>query len=92
MAIVNTYLAAQLNVLLVLISVFSLLKYLITGSAGYSITVLMTVFMVYYSLTFTGLMNTGKNGFTLGLKLGLMCFLLASVYISAMIFAGIVTV
>lgn len=90
--LINTYLAAQLNVLLVLISIFSLLKYLITGSAGYSITVFMTVFMVYYSLTFAGLMKTKKNGFIMGLKLGLMCFLLASVYITAMIFAGIVTV
>ena len=88
--LINTYLAAQLNVLLVLISVFSLLKYLITGSAGYSITVFMTGFMLYYALTFSGLMNTGKKGFVLGLKLGLMCFLLASVYITAMIFAGIV--
>ena len=90
--LINTYLAAQLNVLLVLISIFSLLKYLITGSASYSITVFMTGFMIYYALTFSGLMNTGKRGFTLGLKLGLMCFLLSSVYITAMIFAGIVTV
>ena len=90
--LINTYLTAQLNVLLVLISIFSLLKFLITGSAGYSITVFMTVFMVYYSLIFAGLMKMKKNEFILGLKLGLMCFLLASVYITAMIFAGIVTV
>ncbi|CAN5631332.1 hypothetical protein BH11BAC3_BH11BAC3_08160 [soil metagenome] len=90
--LINTYLAAQLNVLLVIINVFSLLKYLITGSAGYSVTVFMTGFMVYYALTFSGLMNATEKGFTLGIKLGVMCFLLASVYITAMIFAGIVTV
>lgn len=90
--LINTYLAAQLNVLLVVISAFSLLKYLITGSGSYSITAFMTVFMFYYAITFSGLMNTGNKAFTLGLKLGLMCFLLASVYITAMIFAGIVTV
>ena len=87
--LINTYLAAQLNVLLVLISIFSLLKYLITGSANYSITIFMTVFMVYYAFTFSSLMKTEKKGFSLGLKLGLMCFLLSSVYITAMIFAGI---
>lgn len=89
--LINTYLAAQLNVLLVLISVFSLLKYLMTGSASYSITIFMTVFMVYYAITFSGLMNKAEKGFSLGLKLGLMCFLLSSVYITAMIFAGIIT-
>ncbi|MEO6232649.1 MAG: DUF3667 domain-containing protein [Ferruginibacter sp.] len=90
--LINTYLAAQLNVLLVLINVFSLLNYLIRGSAGYSITVFMTAFMVYYAFTFSGLMNAKEKGFTLGLKLSIMCFLLSSVYITAMIFAGIVTV
>lgn len=89
--LINTYLAAQLNVLLVLINVFSLFKYLISGSASYSITIFMTVFMVYYAFTFSGLMNTEKKGFSFGLKLGLMCFLLSSVYITAMIFAGITT-
>ena len=90
--LINTYLAAQLNVLLVLISVFALLKYLIAGSTGYSITVFMTGFMVYYSITFAGLMHKETKGFILGLKLALMCFLLASVYITAMIFAGIAMV
>jgi hypothetical protein len=89
--LINTYLAAQLNVLLVLISVFSLLKYVTTGSASYSISIFMTLFMVYYATTFSGLMKTGKKGFSLGLKLALMCFLLSSVYITAMIFAGIIT-
>jgi Protein of unknown function (DUF3667) len=92
--LINTYLAAQLNVLLVLISLFSLLKYLITGSASYSITtitIFMAVFMFYYAFTFDGLMNTENKGFSFGIKLGLMCFLLASVYITAMIFARIIT-
>ena len=89
--LINTYLAAQLNVLLVLISVFSLVKYLITGSDSYSITIFMSVFMFYYAFTFSGLMNSGNRGLSFGLKLGLMCFLLSSVYITAMIFAGITT-
>lgn len=87
--LINTYLAAQLNVLLVLINVFSLFKYLITGSDSYSITMFMGVFMIYYAFTFSGLMSSENRGWLLGLKLGLMCFLLSSVYITAMIFAGI---
>lgn len=87
--LINTYLAAQLNVLLVFISIFSLFKYLITGSTSYSITIFMALFMVYYAFTFSGLMNKENKGILLGLKLGLMCFLLSSVYITAMIFAGI---
>ncbi|MEO7532180.1 MAG: hypothetical protein ABIS69_12235, partial [Sediminibacterium sp.] len=91
--LINTYLAAQLNVLLVLISVFSLLKYMVTGSGSYSttaITAFMTGFMFYYAIVFSGMMNTGKDGLALGVKLGLMCFSLASVYIFAMSFSGII--
>ncbi|MEO7445262.1 MAG: hypothetical protein ABIT96_01910 [Ferruginibacter sp.] len=45
-----------------------------------------------YAITFSGLMSSERKGFALGLSLGLMCFLLSSVYIKAMIFAGIVSV
>jgi hypothetical protein len=89
--LINTYLAAQLNVLLVLINIFSLVKYLMTASASYSITIFMTLFMVYYAFTFSSLMKTEKKRTSLSLKLALMCFLLSSVYITAMIFAGIIS-
>ncbi|WP_147202019.1 DUF3667 domain-containing protein [Segetibacter aerophilus] len=87
--LVNTYLAAQLNVLLVLIHLFSLLKFLITDSTDYSLILFMTGFMTYYALTFSGLMYKEISGVKLGLKLALMCFLLASLYATSMSFAGI---
>lgn len=88
--LINTYMAAQLNVLLVLIQLFSLIKFLITGSAHYSLTLFITGFMTYYAITFSGLMHKEVLGWRLGLKLGLMCFLLASVYATCMSFAGII--
>lgn len=89
-ALINTYMAAQLNVLLVLIHVFSLIKFLITGSAHYYLTLFITGFMTYYAITFSGLMHKEVLGWKLGLRLGLMCFLLASVYSTCMSFAKVI--
>ncbi|MEO6406040.1 MAG: DUF3667 domain-containing protein [Ferruginibacter sp.] len=88
--LINTYLAAQLNVLLIIIAAFSLVKFFITGSADYSITIFVTGFMTYYAICFSGLMYPEVKGFTLGMKLGLMCFLLASLYITGMKVTGII--
>ena len=87
--LINTYLAAQLNVLLVIIQLYSLIKFLITGSPKYSLIIFITCFMTYYALTFSGLMHKQMKPLPLGLRLGLMCFLLASVYATAMSFTGI---
>jgi hypothetical protein len=91
--LVNTYLAAQLNVLVILIHVFILIKYIITGSTHYSYifftTLFMTGFMTYYAITFSTLMKPGEPSWRLGLKLGVMCFLLAAIYATSMAFAGI---
>ena len=89
-ALINSYLAAQLNVLLVLIQMFSLVKILITGSASYSLSIFITCFMTYYAFTFSGLMHKEDVGWKLGVKLGIMCFLLASLYTTAMYLAGII--
>lgn len=88
--LVNTFMAAQLNVLLVLIQLFSLVKYLVSGSARYSFTLFLTGFMTYYAITFSGLMYKEIAGFKLGLRLCFMCFFLAVVYATCMSFAGII--
>ncbi len=88
-ALINTFMAAQLNVLLVAIHLFSLIKFLITGSAHYYLTIFITGFMTYYTITFSGLMHKEEKSWVLGLKLGFMCFLLASVYATCMSLAGI---
>jgi hypothetical protein len=87
--LINTYLAAQLNVLLVIIQLCSLVKFLITNNTGYSLVLFMTCFMTYYAFTFSGLMYKEITGWRLGIKLCLMCFLLASLYATSMSFAGI---
>ncbi len=87
--LINTYLAAQLNVLLLLIQLFLLINLLMTGSLSFSLIIFMTGFMTYYALTFSGLMYKEVTGWKLGLRLGIMCFLLASVYATAISFSGL---
>lgn len=87
--LVNTYLAAQLNVLILLIQLYSLINFLLTGSAQYSMFLFITCFMTYYAFTFSGLMSKEIGGWKLGLRLAFMCFLLASLYATCMVFAGI---
>lgn len=91
--LVNTYMAAQLNVLVILLHIFILSRYLLTGSLQnpsiFYTTIFMTGFMTYYALTFSTLMNGGQPAWKLGLKLGIMCFLLASIYATGMAVSGI---
>ncbi len=91
--LINTYMAAQLNVLVVLIQLFILIKFFITGSAHYPYfiftTIFMTGFMTYYAMTFSALMKTEEPSKRLSLKLAIMCFILASIYATSMAFAGV---
>lgn len=91
--LMNTFLAAQLNVLVILLHIVILIKFLITGSlqVPYVLftTVFMTGFMTYYATCFSSLMKTQEKPKILGLKLSIMCFLLASVYATGMAFTGI---
>lgn len=91
--LVNTYLAAQLNVIIILMQVFILIKYLLTGNAHYPYviftTLFMTGFMTYYATTFSTLMKPDVPSLRLGIKLTLMCFMLATIYATSMAVAGI---
>lgn len=91
--LINTYMAAQLNVLVILIQLFILIKYFITGSAHYSYpfftSVFMTGFMTYYAKTFSVLMKQKEGPWKLGIKLTVMCFILATIYATSMALAGI---
>jgi hypothetical protein len=87
--LINTYLAAQLNVLLVLIQLFLLLDLFTTGSLFFSLIIFMTCFMTYYAVTFSGLMHQQIKGWELALRLGVMCFVLASVYATAISYCGL---
>jgi hypothetical protein len=91
--LVNTYLAAQLNMLVIVTQLFILINYLVTGRAyNPSIiftTIFMTGFMTYYAIAFSRLMRGQEQSAKLGLRLTLMCFILASLYATSMAFAGI---
>lgn len=91
--LVNTYLAAQLNLIVILLQLFILIKFLITGSPRYPYlvftTIFMTGFMTYYATTFSTLMRQKESSWLLGVKLGVMCFILATIYATGMAFAGI---
>jgi hypothetical protein len=49
----------------------------------------MTCFMTYYAVTFSGLMHQQIKGWELALRLGVMCFVLASVYATAISYCGL---
>jgi hypothetical protein len=93
--LVNTYLSAQLNVIVILTQVVALIKYLITGSSVYPYTIFMVVFMsafmTYYATTFSTLMRGREARWKLALKIALMCFILGAVYSIGMGIAGINT-
>ncbi|HEX8333510.1 MAG TPA: hypothetical protein VF622_12855 [Segetibacter sp.] len=87
--------AAQLNVLLVLMQSFILVKLLLFDSPFYHsalyLSGFMTCFMFYYATTFSYLMKDDeRSSWKLGLKLSLMCFLLASIYATGMSLTGVV--
>ncbi len=90
--LVNTYMAAQLNVLLIIMYIFSLCKFLVMRNPSFNLTIFITGFMFYYAFTFSRLIRgEGISGLQLGIRLGLMCFFLALVYATGMSFAGIMT-
>jgi hypothetical protein len=87
--LINTYLAAQLNVLLVLIKLFLLLNMFGNNSFFFSLIIFVTCFMTYYSFTFSGLMHREVKGLELGVRLSIMCFVLATVYATAISFSDL---
>ena len=87
--LINTYLAAQLNVLLVLIQLCLVLNLFASQSLFFSLLIFMTFFMTYYAITFSGLMIREIKGWELGIRLSVMCFVLATVYATAISLSGL---
>ncbi len=89
--LVNTYLAAWLNVFLLIISLVQLCMLYISGSYGINFILFMFFFMSYYGHAFGGLMTgTGKLATNIVIMV-CMNFFLASVYITAFVYSGIMT-
>jgi hypothetical protein len=89
--LINTYLAAYLNVFLLLISVARLVKYYASGVSGVNFTSFMFLFMTYYGFAFGPLMRQKTK---LGQHILVMCLmnvLLAMLYVTAFSLTGIMS-
>jgi len=89
--LVNTYLAANLNVFLLVISLFQLLRYYISDSYAVNYVIFMCFFMAYYGHAFGSLMaDSGKLRNNIIILIG-MNFLLATAYMTAFVYTGMMT-
>ena len=86
--LVNTYLAANLNVFLLLISLFQLLRFYTWGSYTVNYAIFMCFFMAYYGHAFGSLMATSGKLRTNIVTMVFMNFFLASAYMTAFIYTG----
>jgi hypothetical protein len=88
--LINTYLAAQLNIILLLIKLYGLLKVSIGhASAGVNFTVFMIIFMAYYGYTFGYLMRPVTSSVSGVLRIFVMNFFLACIYLTGFSITGI---
>ncbi len=87
--LINTYVAAFLNLFLLIINAARVINYYTTGSTSVSFTIFMFFFMTYYGYTFGVLMRDGNNTRKNILILCLMNFLLAGLYMTAFSVTGI---
>ena len=87
--LVNTYMAANLNIFLLLISIVQLARYYFFNSYEVNVIFFMCFFMAYYGHAFGSLMaDSGKLAKNI-LILGIMNFFLASAYMTAFYYTGI---
>jgi uncharacterized protein DUF3667 len=88
--LINTYLAAQLNIILLLIKLYGLLKVSIGhGSAGVNFIVFMVIFMCYYGYTFRYLMHPVASTASGILRIFVMNCFLACIYLTGFSITGI---
>jgi hypothetical protein len=90
--LMNTYLAAYLNIFFVLIRLFQLIRYYINGNEEVSFTIFMVLFITYYGFAFGPLMRQGKSVNTKHvLAMTGMNMVLAFIYLTVLSFSGIMT-
>jgi Protein of unknown function (DUF3667) len=87
--LVNTFLAAYLNVFFLLISMYQLVKYYVTNNFQVNYTLFMFLFMSYYGYAFARLMNSKGNRLQNIFIILLMNFFLATIYMTAFSLTGI---
>lgn len=89
--LVNTYLAAYLNIFLLIIHSFLFVKYMLHAETNVDFTLFITFFMTYYGFAFGGLMyEKGKRLQNIFLNAG-MIFCLSFIYVNAFSLSGLMT-
>lgn len=91
--LINTYLTAQLSLLLLIIEIYRCSKVLILKEAGtnFTFTWFLTAFLFYIAFVFKNILQPRDHRFLYAFKFMLLCFSLALVYLSAMSLAGMMT-
>ncbi len=89
--LINTYLAACLNIFFLLIKVVILIKAYYGSFSNINYTWFMTLFMTLYGFAFAQLMPDKKQKIKNTAKILLLNFILAIVYLTAFSFAGLMT-
>jgi Protein of unknown function (DUF3667) len=87
--LVNTFLAAYLNVFFLILSIYQFAKYYITEDYQVNYSMFMFLFMAYYGYAFAKLMNRKGTLLQNILIIALMNFLLATIYMTAFSLSGI---
>lgn len=91
--LINTYLTAQLSLLLLLIEIYRGAKILILKEEGREFTYVwfITVFLFYIVFVFKNMLNPTAHRLAYTFKFFLLAFLLALVYLTGMSLAGMMT-
>ncbi|MFN0290697.1 DUF3667 domain-containing protein [Pedobacter helvus] len=90
--LINTYLAAYLNVFLIFVNFYQLLKFYVLGSLSVNYTMFMVLFMCYYGYAFGGLIRKNQASiFKMILVLLIMNCMLALIYLTAFSLTGMMT-
>ena len=91
--LINTYLTAQLSLLLLLIEIYRGAKILILKEEGKGFTYVwfITVFLFYAVFVFKNILRPSTHRLAYTFKFFLLAFLLALVYLTGMSFAGMMT-
>jgi hypothetical protein len=81
--LINTYLAAYVNVFFLVLSIFQFIKYYFTQNYSVNFTVFMVFFMAYYGFAFGSLMASPGKRYRHIFIICIMNFFLAFIYLTA---------
>jgi hypothetical protein len=87
--LVNTYLAAYLNIFFLIIKISLLVKYYLTGSVQINYSIFMFLFMAYYGHAFVRLIADAKEKGRVAITMLPVNCLLATLYMTAFSITGI---